>query len=67
MDHFGDDINLEFLVRNLYTIESVINHELKLSVEWLRSNKSSLNKTKTKLIYLDLLGRVYHMNQTLDN
>ena len=50
MHHFGDDTNVELLMRNLYTMKSVINHELKFSVEWLRSNKSSLNKTKTKLI-----------------
>ena len=39
-----------FLPKKLGFIKSVINHELKLLVHLLRSNKSSLNETKTELI-----------------
>ena len=48
--HFTDDTNLLLSTKNLDTIESLISHELKLLVEWLRSNKLSLNETKTELI-----------------
>ena len=48
--HFADDTNLLFPAKKLGTIESVINHELKLLVQWLQSNKLSLNETKTELI-----------------
>ena len=48
--HFADDTNLLFSAKKLGTIESVINHELKLLVHWLQSNKLSLNETKTELI-----------------
>ena len=39
-----------FLPKKLGFIKSVINHELKLLVQLLRSNKLSLNETKTELI-----------------
>ena len=42
--HFADDTNLLFPAKKLGTIESVINHELKLLVQWLQSNKSLLMK-----------------------
>ena len=48
--HFADDTNLLFPAKKLGTIESVTNHELRLLVQWLRSNKLSLNETKTELI-----------------
>ena len=49
---FADDTNLLFPAKKLGTTESVINNELKLKllVQWLRSNKLSLNETKTELI-----------------
>ena len=34
----------------LKTIETVLNHELKLASNWLKINKLSLNKDKTNLI-----------------
>ena len=43
-------LGLLFPAKKLGTIESVINHELKLLVQWLRSNKLSLNETETELI-----------------
>ena len=47
--HFVGD-NFLFPTKRLGTTESIVNHELKLLVQWLRSNKLSLNKTKTVLI-----------------
>ena len=48
--HFANDTNLLFPAEKLGTTESVINHELKVLVQWLRSNKLSLNESKTELI-----------------
>ena len=48
--HFADDTNLLFANKNLGTIESNVNYELKILVDWLRSNKLSLNELKTELI-----------------
>ena len=48
--HFADDTNLLFPSKKIGTIESVMNHELKILVQWLRSNKLSLNEAKTDLI-----------------
>ena len=45
--------NLIFSSKTLGTIESVINNELKHLVQLLRSNKLSLNETKTELIILE--------------
>ena len=43
------DTNLLFPAKKLETIESVINHEFKLLVQWFR-NKLPLNETKAGLI-----------------
>ena len=48
--HFADDTNLLYPNKKLGSIESVMNQELKLLVQWLRSNKLSLNEAKTELI-----------------
>ena len=48
--HFADDTNLLFANKNIGTIESNVNYELKILVDWLRSNKLSLNELKTELI-----------------
>ena len=39
-----------FSAKNLGTTDSVINYDLKLLVQWLRSNKLPLHETKTDLI-----------------
>ena len=36
--HFVDDTNFLFPARKLGTIESVVNHELRLLSQWLRNN-----------------------------
>ena len=48
--HFADDTNLIFPSKKVGTIESTVNNELKLLVEWLKANKLSLNESKTELI-----------------
>lgn len=39
-----------FSSKKLKTIETVVNHELKLVSKWMNLNKLSLNTDKTKLI-----------------
>ena len=51
--HSADDTKFLLPAKKLDTIESVINHELKLLIQWLRSNNLSLKKTKTEISYLD--------------
>ena len=53
-----------FPAKKLGTIESVINHELKPLVQWLRSNKLSLNETKTELIIFRFPWK--HLTRELD-
>ena len=48
--HFADDTNLLFANKNIGTIESNVNCELKILVDCLRSNKLSLHDLKTELI-----------------
>ena len=64
--HFADDTNLQFPAKNIGTIESVVNNELKLLSQSLRSMKlKSLNETKTELIiFRSPLKTFYHENQT---
>ena len=50
VNHFADDTNLLWSSKKLDTIESIINQELKLLVQWLQGNKLSLNETKTEVI-----------------
>ena len=49
--HFADDTFILYSSKNLRTIETVINYELKLVSTWLRLNKLSLNSDKTELIF----------------
>ena len=48
--HFADDINLLLISKSLKQINKLINHDLSLLVQWLRSNKISLNTSKTKIL-----------------
>ena len=47
---FVNETNLLFPAKKLGTIQSAVNHKLKLLSQWLQSNKLSLNETKTGLI-----------------
>ena len=48
--HFSDDTNLLLINKSLKKINSLINHDLALLVQWLRANKISLNTSKTEII-----------------
>ena len=48
--HFADDTYIMFSSKKIKTIETVINHELKMVSNWMNLNKLSLNTDKTKLI-----------------
>ena len=58
--HFADDTFIMYGSKKLASIESVVNHELKLVSQWLRLNKLSLNTDKTELIF-------FHSRQHLLN
>ena len=54
IQHFADDTNLLYSSKSIKKINKHINHDLSLSlslvVQWLRSNKISLNADKTEII-----------------
>jgi len=48
--HFADDTYIMYANKNIKSIETVINYELKLAIKWMNLNKLSLNVDKTNLI-----------------
>ena len=48
--HFGDDTNLLCCNKSFKKINKHVNHDLKHLCQWLRSNKISLNASKTEII-----------------
>ena len=48
--HFADDTNLLYSNKSLKKINKHVNHDLKHLCQWLRSNKISLNASKTEII-----------------
>ena len=48
--HFADNTYIMYSNRNIKTIETVMNYELKLVIQWMKLNKLSLNTKKTHLI-----------------
>ena len=48
--HFADDTNLLLIDKSLKKINTLINHDLALLVQWLRANKISLNTSKTEIV-----------------
>ena len=48
--HFADDTNLLLINKSLKQINKLINHDLALLVQWLRSNKISFNTSKTEIL-----------------
>ena len=42
--HFADDTFIALASKNIKTIETVMNYELKLASQWMKLNKLSLNK-----------------------
>ena len=66
--HFADDTNILYASKNIRTIESVMNYELKLLVDWLKANKLSLNAEKTELIIFHSPRKVVpHISIKIDN
>ena len=49
--HFADDTSIIYASKILKTIETNLNYDLKCVSEWLRSNRLSLNGSKTKLLF----------------
>ena len=49
--HFANDTSIIYASKILKTIETNLNYDLKCVSEWLRSNRLSLNVTKTKLLF----------------
>ena len=47
--HFADDANL-LIDKSLKKINKHINRDLKLTVDWIRANKLSINASKTEII-----------------
>ena len=50
MLHFAEDANLLYIKKSIEKLSKHINHDLSLIVQWLRSNKISLNSDKTELL-----------------
>ena len=48
--HFADDKNLLLIDKSLKKISKHINRHLKLTVDWIRANKLSLNASKTEIV-----------------
>ena len=55
--HFADDTLIMYANRNMKTIETVVNYELKLVTQWMKLNKLSLNTDKTNFV-------LFHSRQT---
>ena len=47
---FAENTNLLFVEKSLKQLNKKVNRDLKLTVEWVRAKKHSLNATKTKII-----------------
>ena len=55
--HFADDTLIMYANRNMKTMETVVNCELKLVTQWMKLNKLSLNIDKTNFV-------LFHSRQT---
>lgn len=62
--HFADDTYMLFGSKDLKSIETVMNAELKLVSNWLRLNKLSLNEDKTELIIFR--SKQHHMDYDIN-
>ena len=48
--HFADDTNILYSGINFVKVQNLINNEMKILVDWLRSNQLSINESKTELL-----------------
>ena len=62
--HYADDTNLLLIDKSLKKLNQHANHDLASLVNWLRSNKISLNAKKTELILFK--GRYAHITKHLN-
>ena len=62
--HFADDTNLLLISKSLKQINKLINHDISLLIQRLRSNKISLNTSKTKILIFRPKGKliIKHLN-----
>ena len=62
--HFADNTNLLLINKSLKQINKLINHDLSPLVQWLRSNKISLNTIKTEILIFRPKGKsiTKHLN-----
>ena len=62
--HFADDTNILYISRSLKKINKQINHDLSRIVQWLRTNRISLNVQKTDIIVFRRKGKMItkHLN-----
>ena len=50
LHHFADDANLLLIDRSLKKISEYFSRDLKLTVDWIRANKLSINASKTGIV-----------------
>ena len=50
LHHFANDTNLLLIDRSLKKISEYFSRDLKLTVDWIRANKLSLNASKTGIV-----------------
>ena len=48
--HFADDTCITYASKKMKSLETVLNQDLKLTSDWLKANRLSLNVDKTKLL-----------------
>ena len=62
--HSADDTNLILTDKSMKKINKHINGDLKLVVEWIRTNRLSLNTSKTELVIFKSKNKIItkHLN-----
>ena len=58
VSHFADDTSILYASKKSKTLESVLNYDLKLCIEWLKVNRLSLNVEKSKLLIFQTRNRI---------
>ena len=61
-NHFADDTCITHQSKKLKTLETELNHDLKLCTEWLNANRLSLNIDKTKLLLFHSKKKCFDYN-----
>ena len=58
VSHFAGDTSILYASKKSKTLESVLDYDLKLCVEWLKVNRLSLNVEKSKLLIFQTRNRI---------